>query len=141
VKYLLDTNVISELQKGARCDPHVVRWYGSVDNAHLHVSVLVLGEIRKGVDRIRTRDAARARSIERWLQGLIESYGDRIVPIDRDVAEEWGRLNGPRPLPVIDSLLGATVNVHGMTLVTRNVRDLAGTGVKLLDPFEPPPIP
>jgi hypothetical protein len=102
----------------------------------LHLSVLVIGEGRKGVDRLRSRDAARARALERWLDGIAQSYGNRIIPIDRAVAEEWGRLNGPRPLPVIDSLLGATANVHGMTLVTRHVRDLAGTGVKLLNPFE-----
>ena len=74
--------------------------------------------------------------MERWLRGLVAEHGDRIVAIDLAVAEEWGRLNVPDPLPVIDGLLAATARVHGLTLATRNVKDVVRTGAQLLDPFK-----
>lgn len=134
--WLLDTNVISELRKGDRADPGVSRWIDAVPDDDLFTSVVVIGEIRRGVELIRRRDEVAAAAIEQWLLRLIESYADRLLPVDLAVAERWGRLGVPDPLPVTDGLMAATALVHGMTLVTRNTRDVVRTGVRCLDPFE-----
>lgn len=139
MSYLIDTNVISELRKGARADLRVVDWFAGLAEDDLYLSVLTVGEIRKGIERIRLRDRRAAASLERWLHEVIDAHRDRILPIDQTVAEEWGRLNVPDPLPVVDGLLAATAAVHGLVLATRNVKDLLRTGVSLLNPFEPVP--
>jgi toxin FitB len=110
-----------------------------VPDAELYLSVLVIGEVRQGIERLRRRDPARVEVFEAWLSTLLHDYGDRIVPVTAEVAEERGRLNVPDPLPVIDGLMAATAKVRGWTFVTRNVSDLAGTGVRLLNPFDPRP--
>jgi len=134
--YLLDTNVISELRKGPRCDPAVTAWEQSELIRHGGaVSVITIGEIRKGIDLISQRDALQAAQLEEWLQGLYQLFAKRIIPITADVAEEWGRLNALRPLPAADSLLCATANVHGLILATRNVGDLHGVGTRVVNPF------
>jgi len=135
VNYLIDTNVISEIRKGARGNPNVDRWYGGTASDSLYLSVLVLGEIRKGVEKVRSRDPAQARALEQRLDQIGEEFSDRILPIDLPVVDEWGRMSAIRPLPVIDSLLAATAKVHAMTLVTRNVLDMANLGVRVLNPF------
>jgi toxin FitB len=135
VSFLLDTNVVTELRKGPRIHPGVATWIASVDDAALHLSVLVAGELRSGVERLRPRDPASAERLDRWLQPLLETHADRILPVSLAVADLWGRLNSRAPLPVVDGLLAATALVHDLVLVTRNVRDLERTGVKLLDPF------
>jgi predicted nucleic acid-binding protein len=135
VTFLLDTNVVSEVRKGARADRRVVRWLDSVDDDELCLSVLVLGELRQGVERLRRRDAASAQRLDRWLDGLAGRYAGRILPIDEPVAQLWGRLNVPDPLPAVDGLMAATALVHDLTLVTRNTRDVARTGARLLNPF------
>jgi predicted nucleic acid-binding protein len=135
--YLLDTNVISELRKRDP-DPRVLAWYGKVTSAEVFVSVLTIGEIRLGVERLRTKDGARAELLERWLHGLHYTYKDRIINVDAAIAEEWGRLNTRDPLPIIDGLLAASAKVRGWTLVTRNTPDVARTGVMLLNPFDAP---
>ena len=135
MSYLLDTNIVSEIRKAERADARVTDWYSSVSSEDLHLSVLVLGEIRQGVERVRPRDPAKAAALERWLARVRETFGPRILPVSHSVAEEWGRMNSVRPLPVVDSLLAATAKVHGLTLITRNVADIAGTGVDRLDPF------
>jgi hypothetical protein len=134
--YLLDTNVISELRKRDP-DPHVLAWYDTVTSAEIFVSALTMGEIRLGIERLRRKDGTRAGLLEQWLRGLHASYGDRIINVDAAVAEAWGRLNAPDPLPVIDGLLAASAKVRGWTLVTRNTSDLARSGVALLNPFDP----
>lgn len=106
-----------------------------MDGRDLHLSVLVLGEIEQGIERLRPRDPDRARALVTWLDGLRERHAGRIAPVTLDVALAWGRLNAARPLPVVDGLLAATALTHGWALVTRNVRDLAGTGVELVNPF------
>ena len=134
MSWLLDTNVISEIRKGARGDPGVARWAaGRQDDAWL--SVLTVGEIRRGIELRRRKDELAARHLEIWLQGLLGSFESRILPIDDRVAEVWGRLNVPDPRSVVDTLLAATAIVHGLTLVTRNVSDVEGTGVNVLNPF------
>jgi predicted nucleic acid-binding protein len=135
LSYLLDTNVISELRKGERADSGVTAWFADVAEEEIFLSVLTIGEIRRGIESVRRRDPDSAAALDRWLASLSEDYGDRILPIDRSIAEEWGRINVPDPLPVVDGLLAATARVLGLTLVTRNVADVGGTGVALLDPF------
>jgi hypothetical protein len=101
----------------------------------LHTSVLVIGEIRRGIDLLRRRDRQQAASLERWLERVRGEFAGRLFDVDERVAEEWGRLNVPDPLPVVDGLLVATAKVHGLTLVTRNTAQIARTGVPLLNPF------
>jgi predicted nucleic acid-binding protein len=138
VNTLLDTNIISEVRKGARCDPNVAAWYASIDDADIFLSVLALGEIRKGVERARSSDSAQARALEKWLDTVVRSFGDRILPVDQAVADEWGRMSARRPVSTVDALLAATAKVHGMTLATRNVSDVAGLGAEFINPFERP---
>jgi hypothetical protein len=137
VSFLLDTNVVSELRKGARADGHVREWFSAVAADELFLSVLVVGEIRRGIEAIRRRDRAAATSLDRWLATVVSDCSDRILDVDLDVAAAWATFNVPDPLPVIDSLLAATAHVHGLTMVTRNVADIARTGVPVINPFEP----
>jgi predicted nucleic acid-binding protein len=134
--YLLDTNIVSELRKRK---PHiyVAAWFDSVRDEDIHLSVLVVGEIRQGINRLRRRDPGQADAYEEWLSELSIGYRERLEPIDMAVAEEWGRLNAERTLPVVDGLMAATARVHKWTLVTRNVRDFPAS-VDILNPFEPP---
>jgi toxin FitB len=136
VGFLLDTNVLSEVRR-KRPDPNVQAWLAAVPEAELYVSVLVVGEIRQGIERLRRRDRSQALVFETWLSALVRGYADRIVPVTAEVAEEWGRMNVPDPLPVIDGLMAATAKLRGWTFVTRNVADLTDRGVRLLNPFEP----
>lgn len=135
MSFLLDTNVISEIRKADRADPRVSTWFASVEDDELYLSVLVLGEIRQGIERARVRDPDKAAALERWLSQVQEAFGPRILAVTLPVAEEWGKLNSVRSLPTIDSLLAATARVHGLTLVTRNVADIAGSGADCLNPF------
>lgn len=135
MSYLLDTNVISELRKGERADPNVIAWFADLADEEVFLSVLTIGEIRRGIESVRRRDPDSAAALDRWLALLSEAHADRILPIDQAIAEEWGRMNVPDPLAVVDGLLAATARVLGLTLVTRNVADIEGTGVELLDPF------
>jgi len=137
VNYLIDTNIISEVRKGRRCNPNVASWYEKIEDASLYLSVLVIGEIRKGIERVRLRDSAQANAIENWLAAVDSAFGERILPVDRAVANEWGRLNVRRPLPVIDGLLAATAKIHHMTLVTRDTVGIADLDIPILNPFEP----
>lgn len=137
--FLVDTNVISELRKGTRADTSVRGWISQVDEDELFLSVLVVGEIRKGIERARDRDRAVAQALETWLRQITTDYSERVLPITTEIAETWGRFNVPDPLPVIDSLLAATAHVHGLTVATRNVSDIARTGVPVVNPFEAGP--
>jgi predicted nucleic acid-binding protein len=137
--YLLDTNVISELRK-RHPDLHVLAWYATVSSAEIFVSALTIGEIRLGIERLRRKDSAQADLLEQWLRGLHATYRDHIIDVDARIAEEWGRLNVPDPLPAIDGLLAASAKTHGWTFVTRNTTDLAHSDVSLLNPFDPPPV-
>jgi predicted nucleic acid-binding protein len=134
VTWLLDTNIVSELRKGERADPRLRAWFAEAEEDALFTSVLVVGEVRRGIESIRRRDVPSALALELWLTTLTDGFADRILPVDRMVAEEWGRLNVPDPVPTVDGLLAATARVHGLTLVTRNTRDVTRTGVPLLDP-------
>jgi predicted nucleic acid-binding protein len=135
VKFLVDTNVISEIRKGDRADPSVARWVAETPVEEIGTSVIVLAEIRHGIELIRRRDPEQAKSLDRWFSRMRPRLENRVLPIDEPIAEAWALLGIPNPVPLIDGLLAATAKVHGLTLVTRNVSDLARTGVVFLDPF------
>ena len=136
MSFLLDTNVVSEPRKGRRADANVMRWFSSVGTEELYISVLVIGEIRQGIEELRRRDPLQASHLESWLVGLRRGYADRILPVDLDAAEEWGRMNVPDPISTRYGLMAATAKVRNMTFVTRNTADVARTGVRLLNPFD-----
>ncbi len=136
MSFLIDTNVISEVRKGARCDANVAAWYAAIEDDDLYLSVLVLGEIRRGIERARAGEPAKARALEQWLSAVSGSFGNRILPVDQRVAEEWGRMRAKRSAPVIDALLAATARVYDLTLATRNTANVAGLGAEVVNPFE-----
>ena len=140
MSFLIDTNIISEVRKGALCDAKVAAWYASINDADLYLSVLVLGEIRKGIELARPRDPAKADALEAWLIAVQAAFGERILPIDRAVSDQWGRMSALRPLSTVDGLLAATAKVHRMVLVTRNEADVVGLGAEVLNPFNGPSI-
>ena len=134
--YLTDTNVISELRNPRRSDPGVLEWYSGVDDSQLFISALTLGEIRKGIELLRgSNDLPQAAVIEGWLDAVAARYSDRILPVDADVADVWGQMNAIRPVSAIDGLIAATAKAHDLVLVTRNISDVEGLGVQLLNPF------
>ena len=135
MKYLLDTNVLSELRKGTRSHPLVRQWFEAADDEAIFTSVLVLGELRRGIESIRRRDAVAAVALEQWLARLVDQFAERILVVDAATANRWGTLCVPDPIPTVDGLLAATALEHGMTLVTRNTRDVERTGVAALNPF------
>jgi predicted nucleic acid-binding protein len=135
LSYLLDTNVISELRKGERANAAVSSWFEGLADEEIFISVLTVGEIRRGIESIRRRDPDSAAALDGWLARVVEAHRDRIIQIDRAVAEEWARLNVPDPLPVVDGLLAATAKVADLTLATRNVADIEGTGIAIFNPF------
>lgn len=134
MSFLVDTDVVSEVRKRSPAQT-VAEWYAATPADELYLSVLVIGEIRHGIERLRARDATAAGVYDRWLDRLRADFADRVLPVDLAVAEEWGTLNASRPLPVVDGLLAATAPAHGLTLVTRDVSQLAGAGVQVLDPW------
>jgi hypothetical protein len=133
--YLLDTNVISELRKGNRCDAGVRQWFEAADAGEIFVSVLVLGEIRQGIERIRLRDQASAQALEKWLRWISTEFADRLLPVDERVADQWGRLGLRQPAPVLDAFLAATALVHDLVLVSRDEDGFRNTDVRSLNPF------
>ena len=137
MSYLLDTNVISELRKGDRADRNVTSWFAEIADEEIFLSTLTLGEIRRGIESIRRRDAKTAGALESWLGRVADQHTDRIVSIDRAIADEWGRMNVPDPLPVVDGLLAATAKVVGLTLATRNTADIERTDISYVNPFLP----
>jgi toxin FitB len=133
--FLLDTNVVSELRKRERCASKVNGWAQSVAPNHDYLSVLVVGELRRGAILKRRTDRAAADALEQWLARLTYLYSDRILPITLEIAQEWGRLSALRPIPPEDGLLAATANVHRLTFVTRNTRNVQGLGVAVMNPW------
>lgn len=133
--FLLDTNVVSEIRR-ARPDRNVEAWLASVPSVDLHLSVLVAGEIRRGIELLRPREQLRAQALDEWLQGLMTTYADRLLPVTAAVADAWGCLSAHRPLSVSDGLMLATAEVYGLTLVTREARSFADLGVATLSPWD-----
>jgi predicted nucleic acid-binding protein len=134
--FLLDTNVVSELRRRRRNEAKVQSWLSSVSSQDLFTSVIVIGEIRRGIEKIRPSDPAFASRLEVWLHRLRIDYQDRILSITEEIAELWGTICPNDPLPEPDGLIAATALHHGMTLVTRNVEHVRRSGVKFFNPWE-----
>jgi toxin FitB len=135
LSYLVDTNVLSELRR-KQPQPEVVAWFTQRPRQTLYLSVLTLGEIRKGIERL---GAARQQPLLDWLEVELPNYFlGRLLAVDAHTADRWGRMlaSAGRPLPAVDSLLAATALQHDLTLVTRNTADFAGTGVRLINPWD-----
>jgi predicted nucleic acid-binding protein len=133
--YLLDTNVVSETRK-TRADRGVMAFLSAADAAGLFLSVLTLGELRKGVEARRRTDPVASDRLGAWVDGIETTFADRVIPVDAAAARIWGELSAGRSLPVIDTLIAATAICHGLTLVTRNTSDVEPTGVPLVDPWK-----
>ncbi|MFM9047538.1 MAG: type II toxin-antitoxin system VapC family toxin [Cyanobium sp.] len=137
MSYLIDTNVISELRRRDP-EPRVVQWFEQRPAGELYLSVLSLGEIRRGVEKLEA--GPRQRALRTWLeQELPAFFAGRLLPIDKGVAHRWGHLMAKvgRPLPAIDSLLAATAQEHNLVLITRNLKDVAELPVAVFNPWEP----
>lgn len=135
MNYLLDTNVLSELRKRDRADRNVVGWFRRRQAQELFLSVLTVGELRHGVERIRRRDPSSAVSIDQWLNRTVREFRDRIIDVDRTVAERWGLMGIPDPIPDVDGLIAATALERNLVVVTRNTKHMERTGVPHIDPF------
>ena len=133
--YLLDTNILSEVRKEDRCDAGVHQWIEEAASEELFVSVLVLGEIRQGIERIRQRDQPQARALEKWLRWVASEFADRVLPVDEKIADQWGRLGMRQPIPVLDALLAATAITHDLTVVSRDEDGFRNTGARVINPF------
>jgi len=134
--YLLDTNVVPELRKGARCHRAIFDWFNALDDEDLYLSVLVIGEIEHGIERIRTRDPKSATRLRRWLSRLSTQFENRILPVTLPIARVWGKMGTPNPIPTVDGLLAATAHVHGLILVTRNVSHFESLDIEWVNPFD-----
>jgi predicted nucleic acid-binding protein len=133
--FLLDTNVLSEIRKGRRGDAGVRDWIGHAVPDELFLSVMVLGEIRKGIEQIRPRDESQAMILDAWLQTLATTFSDRLLPVDQRVANEWGRLVVKQGVPLLDALIAATALTHELIVVSRDVEGFRKTGARILNPF------
>ncbi len=132
--YLLDTNVISETRK-IRAAPQVMAFLAGAETGRLFLSVLTVGELRKGEAIRRRTDPSGADALALWIDGIETIFSDRVLPIDTQAARIWGKLASVRSVPVIDALIAATALARGLTLVTRNVGDVVGMGVEVIDPW------
>lgn len=135
--FLLDTNVVSELRKGARADAGLVAWFGARTRRELFLSAVTLAELRRGIALISTRDPAQANILRHWCDRLQRAYGStgRLLPLRAAEASAWGELMALRPVPIMDGFLAATAQVHDLTLVTRNVDDFADLPIRIENPF------
>ena len=136
--YLVDTNVISEARKKTKANKGVRQFFRQAieDGTRLFISVVTVGELRRGVELIRYRgDVRQANQLEKWLESLMTDYEDHILDINRDIAQLWGRLRTPQPENALDKQIAATALIYELTVVTRNYRDFVKTGVPVLNPF------
>lgn len=137
--YLVDTNVIDEVRKRDRADKGVMAFFrkAAQDDADLYLSVVTIGELRRGVEIIRHRgDQPQAKRLETWFDGVLREFASNILAVDQEIGQLWGRLRVPHPEHSLDKLIAATALIHDLTVVTRNVDDFAGTGTRVLNPFK-----
>ncbi len=137
--YLVDTNVISEARKKSKANKGVQAFFKeAIENeTPMFISVVTVGELRRGVELIRHRgDTRQANQLEKWLEALLVEYKDSILDINQDIAQLWGRLRVPHPENALDKQIAATALIYDLTVVTRNHKDFSNTGVRLLNPFE-----
>ena len=136
--YLVDTNVISEVRKKSKANSGVRAFFKQAieDETQLFISVVTVGELRRGVESIRHRgDVRQANQLEKWLEALLTEYEDYILDINQDIAQLWGRLRAPHPENALDKQIAATALIYELTVVTRNHKDFVKTGVRVLNPF------
>lgn len=136
--YLIDTNIISESRKGAKANFGVQNFFqvASKNDSDLFISAVTIGELRRGIEIIRSRnDIKQASILEDWLNTIVDQYNDYILPFSKDEAQVWGKLRVPHYENALDKQIAATALVYGLTVVTRNESDFRKTGVKLLNPF------
>jgi predicted nucleic acid-binding protein len=138
VTYLLDTNVLTEVRRPRGAEA-VRAWFDSVPSSELFISVLVVGEIRVGIERLRRRDPPQSAVYEHWLDELLRDFARRLIAVDLAVAERWGRIHAAGGSPTIGGLMAASAMVHGLVFVTRNVAHVGRSGVRVLNPWEPSP--
>lgn len=136
MSYLIDTNVLSEIQKGPRANSAVSAWWKSTESSDLYLSVIVIGEIYRGIEKLFLTDPNRGQEFLDWIQEVINAFEGRILSVDLESAIIWGKLTSGRSIPLVDAQLAATALSRNMTLITRNTRDIHGTGVRYLNPFE-----
>ena len=137
--YLIDTNVISELRKKDKANPGVKQFFhqNTGSETHLFISVITIGEIRRGIEIIRHRgDQVQADRLATWMQSILNDYAEHILDFTTIEAQVWGQLRVPHPENAIDKMIAATALTCGLTLVTRNISDFVETGVPLINPFE-----
>lgn len=134
-EYLLDTNVVSELRKGRRCDASVAKWHSTLAPGTTWLSVVVLAEIQRGIEQLRRKDPVRSLRLESWFLGLQRGYSSHILPIDLAIAKRWGIINSGNRFPYMDGFLAATALEHDLVLATRNVSDIKNSGAQYLNPF------
>lgn len=130
--YLLDTNVFSDAHKGV---PEPTRWLAAVDPLSVYLSVMTIGEIERGIELVRKKNALKAGRLSQWLAGLRHDCADRILPVTEEIAIQWGRISAGRTRGDADALIGATAIVHGLIVVTRNVADFSDIGVEVANPW------
>lgn len=140
VRYLLDTNVFREIQKGPAGHKNVRAWLDGVDDDAVWLSVMMVQEINRGIAKLAQKKPEEAAAIRARFDEVVADYGDRVADIDGEVAAEWGRLQGEKDKHQDDLAFVATARVRDMVLVTRNVRDVQGRGVRVLDPFVSRPV-
>jgi toxin FitB len=136
--YLVDTNIISEVRKGAKANAGVKAFFLDAvrDGAALYVSAITIGEMRRGVELLRHRgDTDQALRLEQWLEQVVDGYADNIIGFDAEMAQVWGRLRVPNKEHELDKQIAATALLNDLVIVTRNTKDFASTGAKLLNPF------
>ena len=136
MRFLLDTVVLSELRKAERCAASVAAWYRSVPESEIFLSVIVLGEIRAGIEALRPRDPVTAGHLTVWLGSIRHDHARRILPITDQIADRWGRISPLQRLGTADGLIAATALRHGLTVATRNVQDFDRSGATIFNPWE-----
>jgi predicted nucleic acid-binding protein len=132
---LVDTNVISELKRGRSAAPRVVAWFAALSPESIFTSVIVLGEIRRGIELVTRRDKPQAEALEQWYTLVRERLGNRVLAVDESVMAVWARISVPDMLPAYDGLIAATALVHGFTIATRNTEDFRRAGAQVVNPW------